>query len=301
LTDPRGDGLTCVVVTYNSAGPLRSLLLDLAEAGIAPASVMVVDNASEDDSAAIARSSGAEVVQSAENIGFGRACNLALSRLQTPLVCILNPDVRLGPDTLPPLIRLLGGDPSVAVCGPIWDAGNPTVRRPSSAFTDLLGALPQRLFRHVARWSRDRPTGPGEPNAIEVPFVVGALMLARTEALLQVGGFDDRFFLYYEEEDLCIALRERGWRAVVVRSSVARHAGTGSSDGSSQEALAPLRLRSEYVFFRKHRSRLYAELARASVASMVLATRLWRRARGREAAHTAGTIRTLYGLKPRRP
>ena len=122
-------------------------------------------------------------------------------------------------------------------------------------------------------------------------------MVARTEALLEVGGFDDRFFLYYEEEDLCMALRERGSRAVVVRSAVALHAGTGSSAGSGQAALAPLRLRSEYVFFRKHRSRLYAEMARASVATVVLATGVWRRARRREAAHEPGTIRAMYGLK----
>ena len=304
MIDPPDDtsspqALTCVVVTYNSARPLRTLLRDLAESGLPPASVMIVDNASEDDSAAIARSSGAQVVQSEENLGFGRACNLALSRVQTPLVCILNPDVRLGPETLPPLTRLLTRDPSVAVCGPIWDRDNPTVRRASSAFTDLLGALPQNLFRRVARWSRDRPIAPGEPDAIEVPFVVGALMVARTEALLEVGGFDDRFFLYYEEEDLCMALRERGLRAVVVRSAIATHAGTASSDGAGQAALAPLRLRSEYVFFRKHRSRLYAELARASGASMVLATRLWRRARHREPAHMPGTIRAMYGLKAR--
>ena len=99
------------MVTYNSARPLRSLLRDLAESGLPPASVMIVDNASEDDSAAIARSSGAQVVQSEENLGFGRACNLALSRVQTPLVCILNPDVRLGPETLPPLTRLLDQRP----------------------------------------------------------------------------------------------------------------------------------------------------------------------------------------------
>jgi N-acetylglucosaminyl-diphospho-decaprenol L-rhamnosyltransferase len=297
--NPTSQGLTCVVVAYNSAQPLQTLLTDLANAGLPPASVIVVDNASRDNSAAIAESHGAQIVRSEQNIGFGRACNLALPRVRTPLVCIVNPDVRVGPETLPPLIRLLTTDPSVAICGPIWDRDNPTVRRASSAITDIVGALPQKLFRRVESWSRDRPIATVEPDAIEVPFVVGALMVARTDALLAVGGFDDRFFLYYEEEDLCVALRARGWRAVIVRSAVAFHAGTGSSDGIDPAGLAPVRMRSEYLFFRKHRSRLYAELARASGALMVLATSLWRRARGREPAQVAGTIRAMYGLERR--
>jgi N-acetylglucosaminyl-diphospho-decaprenol L-rhamnosyltransferase len=229
-----------------------------------------------------------------ENLGFGGACNVALQEVETPLIAFGNPDVRLATGALSTLADVICADDSVAVAGPLWSLDRPTIRRNSGLLTDLIGATPRLMLRYVRRWSRDMPVEMAGDAVVDVPFVVGAFMVCRCDAIRAVGGFDSRFFLYYEEEDLCRRLRASGWKIMVAKAALAEHAVSASSRGESAATLAPARLRSRYVFYRKYHGWLYQEVARAMMAAIIIVSWASRALRGRPAAYARGSLHAMY-------
>jgi N-acetylglucosaminyl-diphospho-decaprenol L-rhamnosyltransferase len=228
--------VTVAVVSWNTRELLLQCLASLApEIDAGRAEVWVVDNASSDGSAQAARSSGerVRVIESGENIGFGRAVNLVAARTATPWLLALNSDVSLEPGALKALLEA-GEDPKVGCVAPrLVLPGGATEHSvhpfPSLPLTLAFNLGLYRLSRTLGDrlclegfWNSDRPR--------EVPWAIGACLLIRRAAFDQAGGFDQRQWLYAEDLDLGWRIRASGWvTRYEPRAKVWHHSGAATS------------------------------------------------------------------------
>lgn len=280
-------GVTAVVITYNSARHLPTLGRALACGSMVPARMLAVDNDSADDTVAQARLAGFELHETGANDGFGAACNTALRLVDTDFLLICNPDVRPSPTALKQLVDTLTETGTAAIAGVALD--EPFQARQFSQLTgNLWSFLPGWLQLPLKRFERRVSVDPGEEHVV-VDYVAGALMLCRVAALRSVGGFDERFFLYSEEEDLCRRLGEHGWQTVLVPSVTAVHQHSTSSEGVDRAVMAPFRFHSLYWYYRKYHSRPYAELARCLLSICVIIDRGYRALTGQHQVYGPST------------
>jgi N-acetylglucosaminyl-diphospho-decaprenol L-rhamnosyltransferase len=249
-------GLAVVVVSFEARETLLAGL-DLLRTHVSlPFELVVVDNASSDGSAdgARVRHPGALVVANPENVGFARACNQGWRATRAPLVLFLNPDAEVSTGAVEALVGLLEGRPDVGAAGPRTRGSDGSIQ--VSTGPDLAPVAELRQRRLVLGVARGEPRALAEAEAIhareqEPGWVSGSCLLARRTALEEVGGFDERFFLYEEDADLCRRLREAGWRVVFTPAAeVKHHLGRSMSK-------APRRARLEYhrshlLYYRKH-------------------------------------------------
>lgn len=220
--DPRTQTLSALVVSYNSAATLGTCLDHLN--GL---DVVVIDNNSSDDSVAIARSRpGVEVVESARNMGLARALNLAASRRAGRDLLVINPDVDLSAEALDDMVRHMADDPRLGVVAPQL-LGPTGGRQPMArSFPTLVTVIARR-----SRWlHRHRRVAEHVERHLNVsvaegrPFwLLGACLLVRREAWDAIGGMNERFFLYFEDVDLCYRIRHAGWRLQLLEGVTARH------------------------------------------------------------------------------
>ncbi len=266
--------VTAVVVTHNSARHLDALARTLSAGSLAPARMLVVDNLSADDTAVQARTAGFDVLETGANDGFGAGCNAGLRATDTELVLFCNPDVRPSSTALERLAAALSSTPTAAIAGAALGEDS-RARRFSRISTNVAGFLPERLRRPARRLKGTADARPSGADVV-VDYVVGAFILCRVAPLLAVAGFDERFFLYCEEEDLCRRLREHGWQTLLVPSAAVTHEQRGSSVGVDGAAMAPFFTHSLYWYYRKYHTRAYAELARCVIAACVLLDRSYR-------------------------
>jgi GT2 family glycosyltransferase len=227
-----------IIVNYNSGDSLARCL-DSIEQLEKEARVLVVDNASTDGSEKAAERSGRVTLQrNAENLGFGRAVNQGLARTEGEFVLLLNPDCELRPHALDLLVSELCRHPHSAIAGPkILDSDGAvqgSARGDPTLLTGLFGrsTLLTRVFSgsKLARRNVRLDLMTGEASSDEdVDWVSGACMMARRDMLSAVGGFDERYFLYWEDADLCRRLRGRGWSIRYVASAAVVHQVGGSS------------------------------------------------------------------------
>lgn len=267
-------GITAVVVTHNSARHLAALGRALSAGSLVPTRMLTVDNLSVDDTVDQARAAGFDVLETGANRGFGAGCNAGLSETRTEFVLFCNPDVRPSPDALERLLDALTNTSTAAIAGAVLgDEVQP--RGFSSISKNVAGFLPDRLLSLVRRLQGNTPVTQNKAHLV-VDYVEGACLLCRVAPLRSVGGFDEKFFLYCEEEDLARRLRERGWQTLLVASAAVTHEQRGSSEGFDGAAMAPFFTHSLYWYYRKYHSRGYAELARCVIAACVLFDRSYR-------------------------
>jgi GT2 family glycosyltransferase len=264
-------GRVCLVtVAYNSAAALRGML------GSVPPdlAVIVVDNASRDDSAAVAEASGARVIRNAANLGFGAGCNIGMDAAETEFVLLANPDTRLDVAAIARLVAAADAFPDAAILAPkLCDERGERVRS-----WDV-----EQLHRRLLARKRDAEPWPEGPLCAE--FLSGACMLLRASDGLR---FDEAFFLFYEDDAICAAARAKGRALVLVPDAVMHHAGGGSSAPS--EALSAFKAR-HMAWSRLH----YMLLMRGTAAARREAwARLWHHA-GKALGHGL----TLRGAKLR--
>jgi N-acetylglucosaminyl-diphospho-decaprenol L-rhamnosyltransferase len=292
-------GVTAVVVTHNSARHVAALGKALSTGSLVPTRMLVVDNGSVDDTVAKARLAGFEVIETGGNDGFGAGCNAGVRAASTEFVLLCNPDVRPARDALERLAAALTTNVTAAIAGPSLGE-EPKARRFSRITANVAGFLPQRLQPWTERFGQHVPVDGGK-DQILVDYAEGAFILCRVAALQSVGGFDERFFLYCEEEDLSRRLGERGWRTLLVPSATAAHAGSTSSEGVDKASMAPFRVHSLYWYYRRHHSRVYAEIARGAMALCVTLDRRYRAVVGRPQLYGPGTatapFRTMSSIR----
>ena len=205
----------CVVsVAYNSAVALRGMLGSLPP-GLG---VIVVDNASGDDSAAVAVAAGARVIRNTANLGFGAGCNTGMAAAETEFVLLANPDTRLEAAAIARLVAAADAFPDAAILAPmLCDERGERVR---SWDVEQL---------HRRKLSRKRGAEPWPEGPLCAEFLSGACMLLRASDGLR---FNEDFFLFYEDDAICAAARAKGRSLVLVPDAVVRHAGGGSSSPS---------------------------------------------------------------------
>lgn len=206
--------VTPIVVTYNSAHCLPALQPLLSRFG----QVILSDNASDDGLEELARNllPGATVLRHARNLGFGAANNRALALVGTDFALLLNPDCTLTPESLSVLVATADLFPEAAIIGPqIRDAqGRPEVN-----------------YRWVSgSWVS---TGPAAEGPACVGFLSGAAMLIRMSVAAPHGFFDEGFFLYYEDDDLCRRYFAAGLPLIIAPEAEATHLARRSVRGKS--------------------------------------------------------------------
>ncbi|MBA2504449.1 MAG: glycosyltransferase family 2 protein [Thermoleophilaceae bacterium] len=166
--------------------------------------VIVVDNACDDDSAEIARAGGGTVVRREERGGYGQCINTGYRAVGGgEFFCVLNPDILfLEPRTLERLVEHFD-EPHVALV-------SPGLVLPTGQLQDSARTWPTPLDLLLRRYDID-PLRGAIRHGGDVPWTVGAFWVARRSAWDEVGGFDERFFLYFEDVDIAYRLRERGY------------------------------------------------------------------------------------------
>ncbi|HEX8206843.1 MAG TPA: glycosyltransferase family 2 protein [Solirubrobacteraceae bacterium] len=191
-----------VIVAHDSAGDLPRTLGALGEQLRDGDEVVVVDNASTDGSAEVARRAGVEVIETGANVGFAAGCHVGVRATSAPLVLLLNPDCEPAPGCLDALR-------AVADERPGWGAWQALVTLPGGEVVNTAGNLVHYLgFGWAGRLDEPVASVPNHPH--EVGFASGAAMVVRRTAWERAGGFDERYFMYGEDLDLSLRLRLAG-------------------------------------------------------------------------------------------
>lgn len=269
--------LSIIIVNWNVRELLRRCLTSILEArtsGTEPGTwnleleTIVVDNASSDGSLEMLRAEfpQVQVIANEGNLGFTRGNNQGLALSRGRYVLFLNPDTEIVGDSLAMMVRTMEARPTVGVLGPQLRYPDGTVQSSRRRFPTLITALFESTL--LAQWWPENPWArhyrlADRPDDLEqeVDWLVGACLLARREALEQVGGFDEGFFMYSEELDLCRRLRAAGWRVVYLPQAQVIH-----HEGKSSEQVVPERhlhfQTSKVRYFRKHHGAWQAEALR---------------------------------------
>lgn len=228
--------LGVVVVNFDSGEHLRVCLqhLEAAAKGL-QFNVLVVDNASTDGSADDAEVIDPRVrlIRSRVNLGYGAACNRGFGATTAPFVCMLNPDIVPEAGSLTEMVRALADRPDVGVLGPRLVNPDGSVYPSCRVVPGLRVAIGHALlgiFTENNPFTRAyKLLDLDRSYEQDVDWISGAAMLVRREAFLQVDGFDEGFFMYVEDLDLCARMRRRGWRAVFYPGAQMLHHVAGSS------------------------------------------------------------------------
>jgi len=245
--------LVVIIVSFNCRDALRACLRSLPPR----TRVVVVDNASADDTVEMLRAEfpAVTVIANDTNRGFAAACNQGIRATSEPFVLLLNPDTLHPP--LEALLAFMRAHPDTGACGPrVLDANGktqPTCRRFPTWWRMSLAELGIRRFYFIRN-----------PDA-EVDQLIGACLMVRRAALDAVGLFDEQFFLYFEEVDLCLRLHRAGWRVRYLPDATVTHLGGKCSASAPSESLRH-RYESLFKFYRKHYPRWHVVPLRIAVA-----------------------------------
>lgn len=267
------DLVEVAVINWNTAeAAVAAARAFLASDGIS-AEVTIVDNGSPPEEREVLESTAAEeprmrVLTPGGNLGYGAAVNLGLRGGRAPLVCASNADVAPEPEALAHLASVAESVPDAGMVGPVFVGGTQHYhsRLPGR------GALLLRPFIGSAGRAMPRTPRPGE--TLPVGQVSGACFVMTREAWDAAGGFDEGYFLWYDDVDLAKRLIDGGRRNLIVGSSVVRHPGAASFARLHPRAAQAIRLASLRRYIDKHHPGL------APVAAPVLRAAAAARARG---------------------
>ena len=220
---PQRPSLSIIVVSYNTVALLKDCLASINAQLGSRHEVIVVDNASSDGSADMVRAGYPDTVLVASeiNLGFGRANNHALSIAKGDLIWLLNPDTRLEKDALGAAVEFMIRNPAIGMAGTVL------INTDGSPQSSVEYRYPGQRYAHAILGRL-----PGD-----IAWVMGASIIARRDVLQFVGGFDEQFFLYGEEVDLCLRVRKAGWPIGFVQGSVVTHYGGESERGNTPVAV----------------------------------------------------------------
>jgi len=255
----RGSGaaavLDVVIVSYRCREHLRRCLASVERHAPAGTRVWVVDNESRDGTAEMVRAEfpSVSVIESGENAGFARATNRGIEAGSAPYVLALNPDTELHESTLPTLLELMEEHSEIGIAGPRLELPDGTFDHASRrSFPTLLGALGHfsGIGRRLERGPLAQYRAP-EVESGQVDAVNGAFMLIRRAALEQVGLFDEGYWMYMEDLDLCFRFKQAGWVTWYEPGSVAMHVKGGSAGRRSPRLVLAFH-RGMWRFYRTH-------------------------------------------------
>jgi N-acetylglucosaminyl-diphospho-decaprenol L-rhamnosyltransferase len=231
--------ITAIVVSYNSVAVLP-LCIEALQERLAPDQLVVVDNASSDASAAVARDLGVEVIVNDVNAGFGAACNRGARIARNDLLMFINPDVRITSVSAAQLTELAAARPFGLLAPRALDvdeAGRQAscMRRilpwPCNIAREALGPVLPREFSLLLEATIDTPA--------RHAWLSGALLLCARTEFLELGGFDERFFLYYEDQELSRRYTRHGLSLSITNAVAGCHTGGGSAGAKGVSRAIP--------------------------------------------------------------
>lgn len=251
-----------VILNYNTRELLRECLLSLARSRNVEFDTQVVDNSSVDGSAEMVRQEFPDVhLHQAPNNGYGAGNNIALRQIlgksgRPRTILLLNADTVVPPDAIRGLLDFVDQHSDVGVVGPkvlradgsLDLACRRSFPTPEVSFYRLTGL--SKVFPHSRRFGRYNLTYLDENEITEVDSVVGACMLIRTVALEQAGLFDEEFFMYGEDLDLALRIKQKMWKIYYYPRVSITHYKRESSKGSARAQREFWR--AMYIFYRKH-------------------------------------------------
>lgn len=247
--------LAAVIVEYQSGDLLECSIRSLLSQEISVDPVVVVANSPVDVAAVEGLDARVQVLKST-NVGYGTAANRGVA--QTPQgydVLVMNPDIVLAPGAVPRLMQMLADRPQAGAVGPqLRSPHDGSVVRTCSRLPAPLDELVQQSRLRRTRWGRRRLarlwlSDWDRRSSRSVDVLSGACMLLRRSAYDEVGGFDESYFLYWEEVDLCHRLGRSMWERWYCADAQADHLSGGSSDGCP--------IRKHYVSSRRHYMRTH--------------------------------------------
>jgi N-acetylglucosaminyl-diphospho-decaprenol L-rhamnosyltransferase len=289
-----------VVVNYE-AGPLLEKCVRSvhADTSAGPAELVVVDNGSTDGSVEtlLAAFPDVHVVRAPGNLGYARAANLGAAATKAPIVAVLNPDTVLEPGAAAALVERLAGGPRLGACGPRLRNLDGTDYPSGRTFPSIPVAIGHGLLglwwpknRFTARY-RQLDADPGVPRLVD--WISGAAIWLRRAALDEVGGWDERYFMYLEDTDLCWRLRRAGWEVAYEPSAEVVHE-QGVSASRRPYRMLVEHHRSAYRFARSRLSGARAVLLPLAAvyfavrAVLAICAHAWRSRRGSGGRHADG-------------
>ncbi len=264
--------MSVVVVSYNVAGLLReclSSLLTRTPDGIR-LEIIVVDNASQDNSPQLVRQNfpGVKLLENRHNFGFPRACNQGWRHSSGRYIFFLNPDATIEPDTLPILIDFMEKHPAAAIVGPrvMYPTGQPQPTRRrfpgrGLAFVEstwLQHRTPLKKWSALKRFYMEEVP---DDQSQTVDWLVGAAFVVRREVLDELGGLDERYFMYSEELDLCRRATGQGWQIWYTPATSVIHQEGQSSRQNKAYRYINFQT-SKLAYYRKYYGPLYAAILR---------------------------------------
>jgi len=257
-----GKELSICIVGWNVREFLKRCLDSIEEARPRlDYEVIVVDNASRDGSAVLVKEEFPRVtlVRNRRNRGFAAACNQAIELSRGKFILLLNPDTIVTPGALEEMIRFLRDHPEAGGAGPRLLNPDGSSQPSARAFPNFKSALQQftilgslGFFRGEKRRYLMKAFDYDQPGEIDQPM--GSALFFRKDAVVEVGGMDETFFLYFEEVDLCRRLRQADYSLWYNPRAAIIHFGGASTDQADARAMFWL-LQSLLYYFKKHRGR----------------------------------------------
>lgn len=251
-----------VVVNYNTGYLLDRMFaaLDAASASLR-IEVVIIDNASTDNSVQILEREypSIKLIKNATNVGFGRANNQAIPYIRSPYVLLLNTDAFVATDTLEKTLAFISSHPDCGVLGVKLIGADGTLQPSCRYFPTPWNTFLQRSglsrFCFHPRLVDDMTWD--HASIRQCDWVPGCYYLTRSEIVRQVGLFDPRYFLYYEEVDHCRAVRAAGWQVIYYPFTEVVHIGGESAKTNSAitnvgRQISTLQIESELLYFRKY-------------------------------------------------
>lgn len=285
--------LSVVLVCFQSAGVLGRCLRFIRDSGDLSIKKIIVVNNSADDAeeiSALSSEYGAEHLQCVTNLGYGAACNAGFDRTDSDCVVFLNPDVMISAGSLKALAEELRVAPGVVAVGPaIFDG----VRKRNIKL--ISSAEPNRRVK--ATFQKRQSTYP-------VQYIPGCAIAVRSSAFRQIGGFDDGFFLYFEDDDISIRLGQVGeLRRVEIAVALHRHGGSTPNHGKLRMQLGWHLGFSMVRAMRKHRGKVGKLLAASCLLTRMLEplNLLSARHRRKTYGYVKGGKHALFGDIPEAP
>lgn len=259
------------IVSWNTAGLLDECLAALPAAlGDLDAEVVVVDNASSDDSVAVARRhAGVTVVPNPTNDGYAKGMNRALAGTDAPVLIALNPDTVPPPGSLAALVARLRDDGGAGLVVPRLANHDGSLqhscyRFPTVAVAAVVAFVPRPLQRGAIgrRFWLEAADGTHDRSAT-VDWAIGAVHVIRRSALADRAPYSERWFMYVEDLELCWWLHRRGWRVVLDADVTVPHVGNAAGAQAWGSGRSARFWRASYDFVGLSRGRAYARLLAA--------------------------------------
>lgn len=223
--------VTLQIVNYNSRNSLRKCLESIEKSFIPgiPLEIILINNEAEplnksdlpDGLTAVL-----EIIEATKNLGFGKAHNMGMQRARGELVLLLNPDTEVRENTIVELAEVFSRDSRVGAAGPRL------VGTSGQTEEEHCGALKTPFSIIFSKFVGKR--FPDAEDIFETDWISGGAMMIRKELLLELGGFDEKYFMYFEDVDLCLRAKKRNAKIVINPMAIVTHE-SGKSFGSNKE------------------------------------------------------------------